>query len=90
MYKIVFTSRFERTFKKLDKKTQRLLLEAIEQLAQDPFNQPHIRKIIGIKQNGFRLRVGRWRILYILLTKEEVLEVIDLFMRKEQGDYRRM
>ncbi|MFA4845710.1 MAG: type II toxin-antitoxin system RelE/ParE family toxin [Patescibacteria group bacterium] len=88
MYQVVFRSRFERTFKKLDRKTQRLVLDELERLAQDPFDHPQIRAIVGVRQKAFRLRVGRWRVLYIILSKEMVLEVIDLFIRKGSDDYR--
>lgn len=87
MYKVVFTSRFERTFKRLDKQTQQIVIDAISKLAQDPFGIGQIKKIVGVKQNAFRLRVGRWRVLYIVLTKQETLEVVDLFMRKGRDDY---
>ena len=78
MYQVVFRSRFERTFKKLDRKTQVLILDELERLAEDPFDHPKIRAIVGVRQKAFRLRVGRWRVLYIVLSKEMTLEVIDL------------
>lgn len=87
MYKVVFTSRFERTFKKLDTATQQIIVDAIMTLAQDPFSSGQIKRIVGVKQNAFRLRVGRWRVLYLVLTKQETLEVVDLFMRKGRDDY---
>ncbi len=80
--------RFDRVFKKIDKKTQSLILDEIEQMAKDPFVHPNIRKIVGVKQNAYRLRVGRWRVLYFVLSKEQLLEIIDLFIRKGRGDYR--
>lgn len=90
MYKVVFTSRFERTFKKLDKLTQQMILDAVAPLAQDPFGSAQIKKIVGVKQNAFRLRIGRWRVLYVVFTKQETLEVVDLFMRKGRDDYRNL
>lgn len=88
MYEVVFSSRFERTFKKLDKLTQQIILDAVAVLARNPFDTAQIKKIVGVKQNAFRLRVGRWRILYIVLTKQERLEVVDLFIRRGRDDYR--
>jgi mRNA-degrading endonuclease RelE of RelBE toxin-antitoxin system len=88
MYKVVFRTRFERVFKKLDRQIQVVLLEAIGRLAEDPFSNKQVRAIVGVKQMAYRLRVGRWRILYIVLTRDQKLEVIDLFLRKGGGDYR--
>lgn len=88
MYKVVFRTRFERIFKKLDRQIQIFLLEEIEKLAAAPFDHKQVRAIVGVRQKAFRLRVGRWRILYIVLTREQVLEVIDLFLRQGGGDYR--
>lgn len=87
MYEVVFRSRFERTFKKLDHKIQGLILDELDRLARDPFRHPQVRAIAGVKQKAFRLRVGRWRVVYLILTKELILEVIDLFLRQGK-DYR--
>jgi len=36
--------------------------------------------------NGYRIRIGRWRILFILKNGE--VDVADIFLKKENGDYR--
>jgi mRNA-degrading endonuclease RelE of RelBE toxin-antitoxin system len=87
MYKVVFRTRFERLFKKLDKQTQKIILDEIETLASNPFTHPQIRKIAGVAQNAYRLRVGRWRVLYFILSQQQILEVVDLFMKKSRSDY---
>lgn len=87
MYAVVFRSRFERTFKKLDRTIQALILDELDCLAKDPFHHPQVKAIVGVKQKAYRLRVGRWRILYFILTKELKLEVLDLFLRQGK-DYR--
>lgn len=87
MYEIVFRTRFERVFKKLDKKTQKQLFDAIEQLAIDPFKNPNVRPVSGVKQKAYRLRVGRWRVLYFVVIKDRIVEVIDLFIKKSKSDY---
>ena len=88
MFEIQFRTRFERSFKKLSKSQQRLIVNAVEELAENPTSHPHVRKIIGEK-HGYRLRVGRWRVLYFLMTKEKIIDVIDLFFKKSNSDYRR-
>lgn len=88
MYHVLFRSRFERVFKKLDHTTQRFILNAVSELAKDPFSHPNIRLIIGTKQKAYRLRIGRWRVLYFVITKEKTIEIIDLFLRKGRDDYK--
>jgi len=45
----------------------------------------------SIKNKGalYRLRVSRWRIVYILFTIDKIIEVQDIFLRKENDDYDR-
>ncbi len=89
MYELFFRTRFERTFKKLDKKIQSKILDTIETLVDNPLDHPHIRKIAGVRQHAYRLRVGRWRVLYLVIKKDNVIEIIDLFLKKSESDYRK-
>ncbi len=58
---------------------------ALDILRQGLF-PPHTKKLGGAT-NGFRTRIGRWRILFTLKTGE--IEIADIFMKKGRGDYRR-
>ena len=86
MYKVVFKSRAEKIFGKLDRKTQQQIVVEVEKLAQDPFSKSNVKKISGTEY-GYRLRVSRWRILYSLQADKKLIEVIDLFMKKDRKDY---
>ncbi len=46
----------------------------------------HTKKLEGAS-NGYRTRVGRWRILFTL--KNDEADIADIFFKKERGDYRR-
>jgi len=37
---------------------------------------------------SWRLRVGRWRILFALFDKEKRIEIVDIFLRKGE-DYKK-
>ncbi len=89
MYKVKVRSRFERAIKKLDKETQRIVIRELEILAEDPFAHQNVRKISGIDKPFYRLRIGRWRVLYILITKDGIIEVIDLFLKQSDNDYKK-
>ena len=45
-----------------------------------------LKKIRGV-EGGYRLRVGRWRILFSLFSKEKRIEIIDIFLKKGRKDY---
>jgi len=47
---------------------------------------PHTRKLGGVP-DGYRTRIGRWRILFTL--SEGLADIADIFLKKERGDYRR-
>lgn len=89
MYQLIFRTRFERVFKKLDKQTRQKIIIALELMAEDPFAFPNIRLIVSVKQQAYRLRIGRWRVLYFLISKDQVIEVVDLFMKKGHDDYQK-
>ena len=86
MYKVVFKSRAEKIFGKIDKGIQQRIVVEIEKLAQDPFSKSNVKKISGTEY-GYRLRVSRWRILYSLKADKRLIEVIDLFIEKSKKDY---
>jgi mRNA-degrading endonuclease RelE of RelBE toxin-antitoxin system len=87
MYQVVFRSRAVRTLKKLDRAAQAAILKALNQLAKNPFVHPNVRKLSGTEVDAFRLRVGRWRILYFIMRDDRVLEVVEIFMKKSPADY---
>lgn len=46
----------------------------------------HSKKLEGTP-NGYRIRIGRWRILFVLENGE--IDVVDIFIKKGRDDYRR-
>lgn len=81
---LVFRKRFEKVFYKLDKSTQQQIVDELEVLAKNPLDHQQVKKIVGTKI-GYRLRVGRWRILFAF--ENNIIDVIDLFMEKSKKDY---
>ena len=88
MYTVIFASKAKKIFKKLDNKSKKIIGRAIDELAENPFKKSNVVKL---KNKGalYRLRVSRWRIVYILFTIDKIIEVQDIFMRKEDDDYDR-
>ena len=67
-------------------KDYRLKLNKALNILRQGLFPPHTKKLGGAA-NGFRIRIGRWRILFTL--KDGEIEIADIFMKKERGDYRR-
>jgi mRNA interferase RelE/StbE len=88
-YRMVFRKSAEREFAKLDQELKRSIIERLESLAKDPYKATNVKKVLGFR-NGYRLRLGRWRIFYLVWDNEKEIEVIDIFMEKGKEDYRRL
>jgi len=86
MFKVTITSRAEREFAKLPKNLKQRFVKEFEKLAVNPLKHPQIKKLLNT-EFGYRLRIGRWRILFSLFAKEKRIEIIDIFLKKGRQDY---
>ena len=79
IYQIVTTDKFDKSFKKLDKKTQRVIKTWIEKNLIDCEN-PRLRGkgLAGNRSGQWRYRVGDYRILAEIQDSELVLVFIDV------------
>lgn len=81
MYSIRYTSSAVKVLKKAPVETARRIRGALEQLAVNPFESPSVKKLTG--RDGYRLRVGNWRVLYVLENDVLVILVLEIGDRKE-------
>ena len=79
-YKIYFKKSVENDFKVIPKKDLVKILERIEALAEDP-RPPGCEKLSG--QQKYRLRQGRYRILYSVQDDELTIWVVKVGHRKD-------
>jgi mRNA interferase RelE/StbE len=79
-YKIFFKKSVEKDFKVIPKKDLKKILGRIETLAEDP-RPPGCEKLTG--QHRYRLRQGRYRILYSIQDDELTVWVVKVGHRKE-------
>lgn len=86
MFQVRLTSRAEREFRELPNGLKQKFYEELKRLSTDPFRHPKVKKIGGA-EFGYRLRIGRWRILFALFSKERRIEVVDIFLKKSRKDY---
>ena len=82
--KLFLTTKADKQLRNLPTKMYDLLIARIESLGTDPFPSQS-KKFTG--REGFRLRVGDYRILYIVDVKKKELTILSVAHRKEA--YRR-
>jgi len=72
--------------KRIPKKDAKRLLFTLEELIDNPY-RGDIEKIKG-EDNTYRRRVGNYRVLYEILSKEKYIEVFDI-RRRTTTTYRK-
>lgn len=62
MFKIEYTREALKALRALPRNLQTGIVGKIEQLAANPFEAINVKKLVG--RDGYRLRVGDWRVIY--------------------------
>lgn len=83
MAEIFFRPRAVKGFKSASK-SERVKIKSVVNILSAGKFPAHTKKLGGYSA-GYRIRVGRWRILFILGKSE--IEVIDVFIKKGKSDY---
>jgi len=74
---IIVEENFYKKVKKMPKNVQRRALEVLKLLENFPFIRLDIKKLKG-KERSFRVRIGRYRILFILVDNKIYVSDIDI------------
>lgn len=84
IYRIEFTTAAARQVRKLPRSARDRVLDAIEDLADDP--RPHgAKKLVG-EQTAWRIRIGDYRVVYDLFDSELTVTVVRAGHRREVYD----
>jgi mRNA interferase RelE/StbE len=81
MYEIRFTAAANRELRRLPAQVIRRVVAAIDQLARDP--RPHGAKKLAGSQDTYRLRVGDYRVVYIVDDDQQVILITRIRHRKD-------
>jgi mRNA interferase RelE/StbE len=79
-YKVYFQESVEKDLRLIPKKDLKKILRRIEPLAAEP-RPPGSEKLTG--QEKYRLRYGRYRILYSIQDKERTVWIVKAGYRKD-------
>ncbi|MBU3942626.1 type II toxin-antitoxin system RelE/ParE family toxin [Patescibacteria group bacterium] len=85
-WKIKIAKKALKELKRIPKKDAKRLLFTLEELIDNPY-RGDIEKIKG-EDNTYRRRVGNYRVLYEILSKEKYIEVFDI-RRRTTTTYRK-
>ena len=80
-YRIEIKSSAAKELEKLPRQMVSRVVAAIKGLAETPYPQG-VRKLVGF-EHTYRVRVGDYRILYDVLDKKLVIEIIRIRHRKD-------
>lgn len=81
MYKVEYTHTAAKSLRKLSREVATRIVAAIMELSNSPYEMPGVKKLSG--RDGYRLRVGDWRILYSIHNDILTILILDIGSRGE-------
>jgi mRNA interferase RelE/StbE len=80
MYRVTYTKQAERSLLKIPRNLALRLREKLAQIALDPYGQHNnVTKLQN--RDGYRLRVGDWRVIYEIHDGELIILVLKIAPR---------
>ena len=77
MYRVVTTKSFNKALARLPLNWQKRIVAKVKEVAVDPYApNNNLTKLQG--REGYRLRVGDWRVIYELQDERLVMLVLDM------------
>jgi mRNA interferase RelE/StbE len=82
VYSIVYSKEATRSLQRMPRNTAQLIREKLEKISTDPFaDHPNVEKLQG--REGYRLRVGDWRVIYRVQSQQLTIIVLKVASRGE-------
>lgn len=81
MYKILFKKSAVKELAKLPENEQINIIQKVNALKEEPYPSG-IRKLLG-QDDVFRIRIGNYRVIYIVHNNELIIEIIRIKHRKD-------
>jgi len=80
-WKIEFEAGSRKALKKLPLVVQRRIVRALDELMLDPYGSTNVKALQG--REGFRLRVGDYRVIYTLENDRLIILVVRIAHRSD-------
>jgi mRNA interferase RelE/StbE len=82
VYKIIFKKEAAKSLNKIPRNVAKLIREKLEAIATNPYaDHPNAKKLQG--RDGYRLRVGGWRVIYEIQNDQMAILVLRVAPRGE-------
>ena len=82
MYKITFKKEAAKSLSRLPRNVAITIREKLEDIADNPYAEhPNAKKLQG--REGYRLRIGDWRVIYEIQNEQLVILVLRIAPRGE-------
>jgi len=85
MYRTLLTRAATKQLAKISSRDRPRIVAAIERLGEDPF-EPSLNLKKLTDEDGYRLRVGEYRIIYTIRSRELLIVVIKIGHRRDVYD----
>lgn len=82
MYQVKVSNTAASTLRKASREDRELIKEIFNQIARDPFDRDHVRKLKGDWEGCYRARRGHWRVIF-LPPEKGVINVVYIRKRAE-------
>ncbi|HEC76561.1 MAG TPA: type II toxin-antitoxin system RelE/ParE family toxin [Thermoplasmatales archaeon] len=79
-FSIYLSASSQKFLRKLDEINYERIIKRLEELSTDPF-PPDAKRIIGRKEKVFRIRVGDFRILYVVYLEKQAILISNIDKR---------
>ena len=79
MYKITFSKQADKTLRKIPRNLALKIAKKIKELANHPEKMSNIKKLTN--HPGYRMRVGDWRVVYLVNDSEKNIHIIKIKTR---------
>jgi mRNA interferase RelE/StbE len=80
VYKLVYSKEAGKVLTKIPQNTAKLIRDKMTAIAANPYaNHPNAKKLQGL--DGYRLRVGDWRVVYRIRNQELIVIVLKVGAR---------
>jgi mRNA interferase RelE/StbE len=82
VFTIVYSKAAAKSLQRMHRNTTQLIREKLENIAADPYaDHPKAKKLQG--REGYRLRVGDWRVIYKIQDDQLIIVVLKIASRGE-------
>ena len=85
MLKVELGNSAKKFLKKCDKNLYERLVSEIKSLSNNPFPQD-VKRVVGRKEKVFRVRVGDYRITYVVVYEQNLILIADIDKRSKIYD----